>query len=176
MYQRFNPFRFAAFILLLIAFAVIVASLSGCNTEKQFNKYHDKQRVQAAKGNADKAKQYCNGWYPFTPINRVITRHDTTYRVTQGRDSIAYITVDCDTVKVNRIVRIPYRVTDTVDRLITLHDSTVVVDSVAVLDWRSKCNIQDKDIADLKHSRNIWICVALILLVVGIIIGKLSKK
>lgn len=169
MYSKFNPYRFAWFLVLFLVCAFIAVFFTQCNTIKRAEKIHDKERKRAEKGKDDRLKEHCAVWYPFAKIYPVrVYKHDTTYTVIPGKDSIAYVEVDCDTVKVNHIVRVPYKVCDTVDRIVTVTQSVPYVDSVAIYDLKSKLALQDKQLANMRISGRIW---RLSLFLIGLVIG-----
>ena len=128
-----------------IAFGIIFL-LWGCNSEKQFCKFHENEPIKAA--------QHCDSWYPVTPLT--IT-HDSFINHTElvYSDPI-YVNCDSiiihDTINKTHIVKIPqirYKLSrDTVVRLTT----KVIVDSAKL----QEKELENKQISDKLVKEQTW--------------------
>jgi hypothetical protein len=172
-----------AYILLGL---ILVIGCHGCglirerHLVKKADKLHTIERKKAAKGKQDVLKDMCNGWYPFTPTGRIVVRRDTTYQLIPGKDSIAYVIVNCDTVVLpgkDHIVRVPYHLKgDTLYRDVAIHDSILVIDSIALLDAMNVTKHRDIEIQGLKYERKMLFVAVLFGLVLGFVIGIFLKR
>jgi hypothetical protein len=168
----------SSIILAVLVAALLALAFMGCNTEKRFVKYHDKQRLKAFKGQKDKAKGYCNVWYPFEVLPPI--RDTTVQYLTIAGDSVEVLRyVNCDTVHDTArlvTVRIKYRQGDTVEKVSVITVNTPYVDSVALLDCRAVCGLKDKQIARYNGELIMWRWFVLIALIFGFIIGYIAKR
>lgn len=123
--------------LFLLLLSVILIAIGSCTVQQRIDRLIKKDPI-AASESFDKA-------FPPKSTTKVVT--DTLVYLIEGKDSI--ITIDCDSVtrsldryalynKANSIVRIPYRVTDTIIKTIKVDSVVTQIDSRGIDAYKQK--------------------------------------
>ncbi len=123
--------------LVLILFSVFLISVGSCTVQQRIDRLIKKNPI-AASESFDKV-------FPPKSSTKVIT--DTLVYLIEGKDSI--ITIDCDSVtrsldryalynKANSVVKIPYRVTDTIVKTIKIDSIITQIDSRGIDAYKQK--------------------------------------